>query len=379
MANSGTYTGTDFYRWAGSSHNNDCLAQGGYATWADGASQAGRAYFSGLSSFDVDKYKITRINISVHFNASGGNYAKWVQFYFSSWADTTYKAAALSTYSSTVDGVSVNAYNATAHMYWDDADTIAKMEKAIRAGNCYICSYNGETASSGYSSHYAHMDGIWISFTYEDRNVFGMSYYTNGNWVIPTEAYCYNGNAQYSIIVPPKALTSNAGENGYSCGATSVWHNAGYEAYHAFDKNTDTNNCWCSAQNVNNTQTIYLTLPRAAMLKSVKITNYTNPNELTGPKAVTINGRLLDDTMQSLISQDGLPGRTAGAVTTINIPEPYNSILIKEISIDITDWQSKGTTGGYLCIGEISAEVSYLWHEIEKVLHYNPEATYPWE
>ena len=63
--------GTNFYRWSGSTNASDCMAQGGYSTWAKGGSQAGRVYFSGLNNIDLNRYKITAVNLSMHFSSAG--------------------------------------------------------------------------------------------------------------------------------------------------------------------------------------------------------------------------------------------------------------------------------------------------------------------
>ena len=156
-----TYTGSDLRRY-GNSWATDGMAQGAYGSYASGASQRGRCTFSELSSFDLTKYKITSFSITFHFLAAGGRYAKWMVLFFDNGTNENYQITNKQT-----DG---EAYDATKTLTYSDESDITKLENAIRAGNNYLTSYNGETQSggSGYSSNYCKMDSASLTINYEN-------------------------------------------------------------------------------------------------------------------------------------------------------------------------------------------------------------------
>ena len=156
-----TYTGSDLRRY-GNSWATDGMAQGAYGSYASGASQRGRCTFSGLSSFDLTKYKITSFSITFTFSAAGGNYAKTMVLFFNGGADSNYQITNKQT--------SGAAYNATKTLTYSDESDITKLENAIKAGNNYLTSYNGETKSggSGYSSNFCKMDSASLTINYEN-------------------------------------------------------------------------------------------------------------------------------------------------------------------------------------------------------------------
>ena len=156
-----TYTGSDLRRY-GNSWATDGMAQGAYGSYASGTSQRGRCTFSGLSSFDLTKYKITSFSITFTFSAAGGNYAKTMVLFFNSGADSNYQITNKQT--------SGAAYNATKTLTYSDESDITKLENAIKAGNNYLTSYNGETKSggSGYSSNYCIMTSASLTINYEN-------------------------------------------------------------------------------------------------------------------------------------------------------------------------------------------------------------------
>lgn len=349
--------GTNFYRWSGSTNASDCMAQGGYSAWASGGSQAGRVYFSGLNNIDLNRYKITAVNLSMHFSSTGHNSKKWIQFYFSSWADNNYIAIAFRT--------TAEAYNADISHSWYDEATLLNFEKSLKAGNCYLCCYNGETAgSSNYSTNYLKIDRIYISYNYEDRENLKLQYYKNEVWNYPSDAYYYNENKpQPAQEAPSFALTSNDGFRGYSCGATTYW-GAGDEAYQVFNKDyTSANAGWASTSNITEPQTLYLNLPKKGYLKSLVIYNrvWTSDANVRGPYTVNIKAKTNkdDDETWLITTVTNLPGAISGRGTTIIIPEEYQNTLIESIHIEITDWHTKGTSGTHVCIGEIIPYIQY--------------------
>lgn len=353
---SSVFQGTSLYRWSGSTSDTDCMAQGSYSTWASGGSQAGRAYFSGLNNIDLNRYKITQVNVSMHFGYAGHDAKKWVQFYFSSYANSDYAANIFRT--------TTEAYNADMHYTWYDEATILNFEKSLKNGNCYICCYNGETSSSEHSENYLKITSIYLSYVYEDREDIKLRGYNGSEWVYPAGAYYREESTLSPVIeVPHFALMSDEGSAGYSCSATT-YYGSGNDAYKVFDKDTTTNNnCWASSLNVTGNQTIYLNLPKKGYLKTIKIYNrvWQNDANVRGPIDLNIKAKInASDSGEILLtSATNLAGARSGHGTVIHIPEAAQEILIETICVEITNWHTKGTSGTHVCVGEIIPYVQY--------------------
>lgn len=65
------------------------------------------------------------------------------------------------------------------------------LREYLKAGNCTVVLYNGETSSSSsYSTNYARVTSITITVYYDTAAVW---YNNNGNWVQCLVYYCING------------------------------------------------------------------------------------------------------------------------------------------------------------------------------------------
>ena len=189
-----TYTGTDLRRYA-NSWATGSMAQGAYGSYASGKSQRGRCTFSGLSSFDLTRYKITSFSISFHFGASGGAYAKTMVLFFNSGTDSNYKITDKKT--------SGAAYDAKRTLTYSDESDITKLENAIKAGNNYLTSYNGEKKSggSGYSNNYCKMDSASLTINYENIGLGHVYDSSSSSWkTCPIWVYKASDSKWHQVI-----------------------------------------------------------------------------------------------------------------------------------------------------------------------------------
>ena len=177
-----TIKGTSLRRYT-SSWQTDCAAQGAYYSTNSGRSQRGRATFSGLSTFDTSAHTITGVKLQMKFDSSGAAKKKKIQCYFNSTNNNTYKVSAQTT--------NAIAYNKTTYIQWTSASDIAIIVSAIEAGTNYITFYNGETASSSYSSNYCKITAATLYIYYDEGGISKVVKYTDGvDWVDCNVFYC---------------------------------------------------------------------------------------------------------------------------------------------------------------------------------------------
>ena len=200
---------TGFRRWAETSDESieatDRMTQGGFWSYpADsdkdkdgftvpaGTSQRGQCQLPDLASFDLSKYEITQFRIAFTFDKSGYATKKELSLYLSENIDENYQLTKVTTVE--------NAYNRETYVIYTDPSDLKKMTQAIKNGNTYITSYNGESAvgftgssTNSYTTNYCAMTSARILIYYKEKTC-PFYYYNGTEFVRANNAYRYNGS-----------------------------------------------------------------------------------------------------------------------------------------------------------------------------------------
>lgn len=149
------------------------------------------------------------------------------------------------------------------------------------------------------------------------------------------------------VTYPTVALTS-ANSNGYVVKASSEYSST-YAAWKAFNQSYSDAQGWASSAS-DSAPWIYIELPKAIRIRSIKIVNRTFSSGVNG--VINANVKVTNDTTSAwtqLGTISGRDGATSGLVTIHEFSS--GDIAYKYVGIDPTSWNKEA--GNYVTIGEI--------------------------
>ena len=274
-AASGTATGVFFKNWSETKWNKSTV---GPYYYAPSSGVEGHLFSRTESSAGIPRYKafgdiLAELNCTVSFPKSGTNTEHTFNFDLSSLSDSE---------------ADVSNWNGI--IYFSILPPSSFSENIIWTRNqpwsITVTCEKGSTLFHYYTS------SKWA-------DIKSLSYYNGTKWV-PVKSGTYYPSA---ITVPPAPFTSNSGNNGYSCSASTVYNNNNnFGAWRAFDGGLNGDYGWCSSTyDSGGSESLYLNLPKKAYVKTVTIQNRASAGSPRGPYKAQILGKVSSSSTTEIV------------------------------------------------------------------------------